>query len=203
MPLQAAKVEDVRDALLTQTAGFAPVTIEGIVRRIKSLLAFGKRIGYLDTDTGAAIKVQSRSPSIAPKLMDSEVEALVVAARGLRNRVIVQVAQGGLRVPELVNLSWRHVTLCADGRVKLEVAAKSQLRYVLLPGPVGTELLKLRRPRSRDSDPVFARSTGCAVTGPHVNRTPHLFASTFFRKPLKFFFRGSFDCKIVDVRSRV
>jgi hypothetical protein len=35
------------------------------------------------------------------------------------------------------------------------------------------------------------------------NRTPHLFASAFFRRPLEVFFRGSFDCKIVDVRSRV
>jgi integrase/recombinase XerD len=67
MPLRRATVEDVREALEAITASLAPSSYRQAVLRIKSLLSYGHRLGYLQFNAGVVIKVQGeafdRSPS--------------------------------------------------------------------------------------------------------------------------------------------
>src|SRR5262245_56855105 len=63
MGLRAATVEDVRDALARMTDGLADATARQYVLRIKSLLSYVHKLGYLPFNAGVTIKVQSNAGS--------------------------------------------------------------------------------------------------------------------------------------------
>jgi integrase/recombinase XerD len=170
-PLRSATVEDVRDALKAITADLAPTSARQIVLRIKSLLSYGHRLGYLQFNAGAAIKVQGDTRSVAQRIVSEvEIGLLVRAARGIRNRVLVQVAYAaGLRISELVSLTWSQVIPRDGGMVQLHVIGKgNKVRQVLLPAVVSAALLRLRG-EAKDSDPVFANPAGGHLTERAVN----------------------------------
>ena len=167
VPLRQATVEDVREALTTITAGLASTSARQIVLRVKSLLYYGHRLGYLQFNAGAVIKVQGDTRSIVQRIVSEvEIGLLVRAARGARDRALVQVAYaGGLRVSELVSLTWSQVIRREDGKVQLNVLGKgNKPRQVLLPEMVSAALLRSRRPESGDGDPIFANRAGRPLT---------------------------------------
>src|SRR5262249_62308794 len=104
VPPRQATIEDVRKALTAITSGLAPTSARQIVLRVKSLLSYGHRLGYLQFNAGAVIKVQGDTRSIAQRIVSEvEIGLLVRAARGIRNRVLVQGAYArGLRVSRAV-----------------------------------------------------------------------------------------------------
>jgi integrase/recombinase XerD len=172
VPLRQATVEYVRAALEDISAGLAPTSARQIVLRIKSLLSYGHRLGYLQFNAGAGIKVQGDTRSIAQRIVSEvEIGLLVRAARGTRNRVMVQVAYaGGLRVSELVSLTWGQIIRRDDGKAQLNVLGKgNKPRQVLLPDVVSAALWKLRGPEAGDSDPIFANPAGGQLTERAVN----------------------------------
>jgi integrase/recombinase XerD len=84
------------------------------------------------------------------------------AAETPRDRVLIAVGYGGgLRVSELVALTWSQVLERADGKVQLDVLGEgNKPRQVVLPEAVGKSLLSLRGDAGAD-DPVFpSRKTG-------------------------------------------
>ena len=171
-PLRQAAVEDVRDALAAITSGLAPTSARQIVLRVKSLLSYGHRLGYLSFNAGAVIKVQGDTRSIAKRIVSEvDIGLLVRAVRGIRNRALVEVGYaGGLRVSELVGLTWDSVIERGDDKVQLHVVGKGRkVREVLLPEIVSKALLALRQPSSRGSDPVFANRDGERLTERAVN----------------------------------
>jgi integrase/recombinase XerD len=171
VPLRQATVEDVRAALERITEGLAPTSARQIVLRVKSLLSYGHRLGYLPFNAGAVIKVQGDTRSIAQRIVSEvEIGLLVRAVRGARNRVLVQVAYaGGLRISELVALTWGHVIRRDDGKAQLNVLGKgSKPRQVLLPEVVSNALLKLRG-AAGDCDPIFTNRAGGRLSNRAVN----------------------------------
>jgi integrase/recombinase XerD len=171
VPLRGAAVEDVRAALEDLTAGLAPTSARQMVLRVKSLLSYGHRLGYLQFNAGAVIKVQGDTRSIAQRIVSEvEIGLLVRAARGIRDRVLVQVAYaGGLRISELVALTWGQVIRRDDGKVQLNVLGKgSKPRQVLLPEVVSNALLK-HRGAAADANPIFTNRTGGRLTDRAVN----------------------------------
>jgi integrase/recombinase XerD len=82
----------------------------------------------------------------------------------------VQVAYaGGLRVSELVGLTWDQVIRRDDGKAQLHVVGKgSKVRQVLLPDVVSAALWKLRGDAG-DDDPIFANPAGGQLTERAVN----------------------------------
>ena len=85
---------------------------------------------------------------------------LIRAARSRRDRVLLATLYaGGLRISELVGLSWVDV-IVRDDKVQLAVTGKgNRVRQVLLPQAVSTSLLGLRGDAGAN-DPVFATRTG-------------------------------------------
>ena len=114
----------------------------------------------------------ARSRSVAKRIVSEvEIGLLVRAARTRRDRILVEVGYGGgLRVSEIVGLSWADVIERPDGKVQLNVLGKGgKVRQVLFPSAVGRSLLSLRGDAD-DNDPVFrSRKGGARLTVRAVN----------------------------------
>jgi integrase/recombinase XerD len=94
-------------------------------------------------------------------ISEVEVSLLIRGARTKRDRVLLEVLYaGGLRVSEVVALSWVDVLVRDNGLVQLTVVGKGDVtRNILLPETVGRSLLSLRGDASTN-DPVFASRKG-------------------------------------------
>jgi integrase/recombinase XerD len=181
MGLRRATVEDVRPALEALTAALAPSSACQAILRVKSLLTYGHRLGYLPFNAGVTIKVSGDTQSVAKRIISEvEVGLLVRAAHGRRDRILIEVGYaGGLRVSELVNLTWSDVLPAKDGRVQLSVLGKGRkVRQILLPDVVSRSLLALRG-NAGPSGPVFrSQRTGGRLTERGVN---HMLKATALR----------------------
>ena len=104
---------------------------------MKSLLSYGHKLGYMPFNAGVAIKIkpdQSRG-QLAKRIMpEVDVKLLIRAARSRRDRVMLETLYaGGLRISELVGLSWADV-IERDAKLQLSVTGKGgRTRQVLLP----------------------------------------------------------------------
>ena len=161
--LREATVEDVRETIDRITQGRSQATARQYALRIKSLLSYAHTLGYTPFNAGVALKMKlDRGHAGLAKRIISEVEVgwLVRAARLRRDRVLLAVLYaGGLRISELVGLSWADV-IQRDALVQLSVTGKGgKVRQVLLPQAVTTSLLTLRGDAGAN-DPVFATRTG-------------------------------------------
>jgi site-specific recombinase XerD len=172
MGLRAAVVEDVREALVAITAGTADGTARQYVLRVKSLLSYAQKLGYTPFNAGVTIKVASdrNRGTLAKRILpEVDVKLLIRAARSERDRILLQVAYaGGLRVSEIVGLSWSDI-IERDKGVQLSVAGKGgYVRQVLLPELVSRSLLALRGDAGTN-DPVFVSRGGGRLSERAVN----------------------------------
>jgi integrase/recombinase XerD len=117
-------------------------------------------LGYTRFNAGARIKVRSEGPhrgaAIAKRIISEvEVGLLIRAAGSKRDRLLLETLYaGGLRVSEVVALTWADV-LPRDDRIQLSVTGKGGfVRQVLLPDIVSKSLLSFRGDAGAN-DPVF------------------------------------------------
>ncbi len=172
--LRTATVEDVREAIETLSEGKAPSTARQYAQRIKSLLGYGHRLGYLVFNAGATIRTKAPGTGDLAKRIASETEIalLIRAAPTKRDRLLIEVGYaGGLRVSELVALTWSDVIDRGDGVVQLSVTGKGgKVRQVVLPVIVGRALLA-SRDDAPTSAPLFpSRKGGAPLLARAVNR---------------------------------
>src|SRR5512145_1334379 len=88
-----------------------PATVNMHVAAVKSFLGFAHRIGFTRFNAAPLIKLKKAPRQIAQRLLgELDVRMLIRAARPDRDRVMLEVAYfGGLRVSELVALTWNQV----------------------------------------------------------------------------------------------
>src|SRR5262245_66689712 len=113
--------------------------------------AMGTSWGTCPSMPGVRIKVQNdagnRGASLAKRIMTpAEVALLIRAAPSKRDRILIEVAYaGGLRVSEIVSLTWADVLPRENDLVQLSILGKGEKpRQVLLPEIVSRSLLTLR-----------------------------------------------------------
>jgi integrase/recombinase XerD len=166
MGLREATVEDVRDAIAKMADGVGEATLRQYMLRVKSLISYAHKVGYTLFNAGAVLKVKSdavsRGATLAKRIITPiEVGLLIRGAPSKRDRVLIEVTYaGGLRVSELVALTWADVLPREKERVQLNVIFKGgKVRQVLLPEIVSRSLLSLRGDAGA-SDPVFASRKG-------------------------------------------
>ena len=79
----------------------------------KSLLSFASKCGLINFNVGASVKPPMAKDSLSERILDqSELYALLNADTSERNRLILNLFYyGGLRVSELINLTWKDLNV--------------------------------------------------------------------------------------------
>ena len=176
--LRMAMVEDVQaalEAMRTKEDGSAvkPATVNTYVAAVKSFLGFAHRVGFTRFNAAPLIKLKKAPRQIAQRILSEvEVAMLIRGGRLGRDRLMLEVAYfGGLRVSELVSLTWGQVIRRNNGEAQLEIVGKGgKTRQVLLPTEIASRLLA-----SRGAAPALApvfqsvRRPGSPLTDRAIN----------------------------------
>ncbi len=162
-PLAQVTLADVQDfADFLETSNLAPSSRGRTLSSVKSLLAFGNRIGMLAVNVGALLKAPAAKNTLAERILsEAEVQKLISLETNLRNQVMLKLLYaGGLRVSELCGLRWRDLQARSEAEGQINVYGKGgKTRVVLLPVTVWKELVSLRE-AAGFNDPVFRSQKG-------------------------------------------
>jgi integrase/recombinase XerD len=176
--LRSTTVEHVQTALeglriKADGSSNRPATVNTYVATVKSFLGFAHRVGYTRFNAAPLIKLKKAPRQIAQRILSEvDIAMLIRAASPGRDRILLEVAYvGGLRVSELVGLTWAQVILREGGEAQLEIIGKgSKARQVLLPARIAARLLASRGDAPATA-PVFAstRRPGFPLTDRAIN----------------------------------
>jgi integrase/recombinase XerD len=156
-PLRSVRLTDIQrfSDHLTES-GLKPSSVHRAMSSVKSLFAFGFRLGYLQFDVGRAIKIPSFRDELAERILsEAEVLRIISLEPNPRNRaILLTLYAGGFRVSEICSLKWRHLQE-RDSTGQITVFGKGgKTRTVLMPRSVWDVLQNLQGDSPADA-PVF------------------------------------------------
>jgi integrase/recombinase XerD len=133
---------------------------------VKSLLAFGHRIGYLPFDVGRVLRLPSVRHSLAERILpEADLHRMLSLEPDERNRVLLLLFYAsGVRRGEVAGLRWQDLQATNDGGQITVFGKGGKTRSVQLPVSVWKQLQEMRG-EGRADDPVFpSRKGGEPVT---------------------------------------
>jgi len=144
VPLRETTLGDVQafaDELVL--LGLLPASQGRALAAVKSLIAFAHRLGYVPFDVGRPVKIPSSRDRLAERILsEAAVQRMIALEDDPRNAVLRRLLYaGGLRVSELVDLTWRDVQE-RDEAGQVTVHRKgAKIRAVVLPESVWRDLV--------------------------------------------------------------
>ena len=142
-------------------SGLEPTSVYRSLSAIKSLFAFGHRIGYLQFDVASPLKLPALREKLAERILDeADVQKMIALELMPRNRaILLTFYTSGFRVAELCSLKWTdHISRNKGGQITV-FGKGSKTRTVLIPEPVWNSLMLLRGDSSEQA-PVFRSRKG-------------------------------------------
>ena len=154
-PLAAVTLADLQ-RFADSLAG-APATRYRTLSAVKSVLAFGHRLGYLTFDVGKALRLPSVRSRLNERILsEADLHRILSLEPDPRNRAMLTLLYAsGLRVSELCGLAWRDLRDEAEGGQITVWGKGGQTRTILLPATVWKLLDGLRTPGAAADSPVF------------------------------------------------
>lgn len=156
-PLRSVKLSDIQSyADHLAESRLKPASVQRALAAVKSLFAFGFRLGYFQFDTARPLKVPGFREQLAERILgEAEVLRIISLEPNPRNRAILLVLYtGGFRVSEICSLKWRHLQE-RDAVGQITVFGKGgKTRTVLMPRSVWEALNNLQGDAPADA-PVF------------------------------------------------
>ncbi len=156
LPLRSIRLIDIQNYTDDIPSCLKPSSVRRALTAVKSLFAFGFRLGYLNFDVGRAMRLPTLRDELADRIL-SEVDVLRIISLEPqpRNRaILLTLYAGGFRVSEICSIKWRHLQ-DRDAAGQITVFGKGgKTRTVLMPQAVWEALLKLRDSDSSEA-PVF------------------------------------------------
>jgi integrase/recombinase XerD len=139
---------------------------------VKSLFAFGHRIGYLPFDVARPLRLPALREKLAERILEETDVLRMIALENMprSKAILLTLYAGGFRVAELCSLKWGDLQ-GRDGAGQITVFGKGgKTRTVLVPQSVWNSLLsllplaaarpRLTRPGPRRTDPSCAGHVG-------------------------------------------
>jgi site-specific recombinase XerD len=136
-PLGAVTLPNLVDFSKT-LSGLAPASPLRILSSVKSLFAFGHRIGYLPYDVGRALRLPVVRDQLVHRILpEANVHRILSLEEDPRNRALLTLLYAsGVRVRELCGLRWQDVSATADGGQVTVLGKGSKTRSIRLPQSV-------------------------------------------------------------------
>lgn len=128
---------------------------------VKSLFAFGHRLGYLPFDVARPLRLPALHDRLADRILEETDVLRMIALEGMpRNKaILLTLYAGGFRVAELCSLKWSDLQN-RDKAGQITVFGKgSKTRTVLMPVSVWNAVQSLRG-EAGESAPVFRSRKG-------------------------------------------
>ena len=135
-PLSEVKLEDLQLWERGLKARFKLTTVANKVLVIKSLFSFAVKTGYLSFNVGSFLKTPKAKESLADRILDvSDVQGLIkYGVRSDRDRLMLLLMYGcGLRVSEVVGLTWNDFKKHGDGGKVTVFGKGSKTRVIIIP----------------------------------------------------------------------
>lgn len=157
-PLALVTVNDIQlyqDAM--QKRILATATIARRLGAVKSLLAYGQKLGVLPVNVGAAVKPPTGKNALAERILtESQVLTMLALEPNPRNRVLLRFMYAtGCRVSELCALKWRDLREAALGAGQVTLFGKGSKTRVVIFSAETWKLVRALRGTSLPDDPVF------------------------------------------------
>ena len=167
-PLPQITLADLQ-AFADSLAPLSPASRARTLSAVKSLLAFSHRLGYLPFDVGQAVRLPAIRGTLAERILsEGDVQRMLALEPGPRNRALLRLLYGaGLRVSELVALTWRDAQDRGDSGQMTIMGKGGKTRAVLLSMDTWRELGTLR---GADDAPVFPSRNGGHLDPSQVRR---------------------------------
>ena len=169
-PLPGATLGDLQ-AYADSLDGLATATRQRRLAAVKSLLAFGHRLGYLPFDVGRAVRAPRLKSTLAERILPEDaVHRMLTLEADRRNHAILRLFYAaGLRVSELAALKWRDLQPREESGQVTVFGKGEKTRAVLLTPATWAELVALRGEAGPD-DPVFRSRQGGPLTDRQARR---------------------------------
>lgn len=155
-PLRSITLSDVQTYTDNIPTDLKESTVKRALSALKSMFAFGFRLGYLTFDIGRAMKLPTFRDELADRILsETDVLRIISLEPQPRNRaILLTLYTGGFRVSEICSLKWRHLQK-RDSTGQITVFGKGgKTRTVLIPQSVWEALIKLKESDSLEA-PVF------------------------------------------------
>src|ERR1035438_8976097 len=154
-PLPSVTLTDLQ-AFADSLDALAAASQYRILSALKSLLAFGHRIGYLPFDVGRALRLPGVRNRLTERILpEAEIHRMLSLEPKERNRVLLTLLYASaVRVSELCSLCWRDAQANGDGGQITVFGKGDQTRSIQLPASVWKNLQKLRGDAG-DDQPLF------------------------------------------------
>ena len=155
-PLKATTLEDLQKFANSLQEG-AQASRARILSAVKSLLAFGHKLGYLPFDVGRVLRLPAVRNRLNEKILsEADLHRVLSLESDPRNHAILTLLYAsGVRVSELCALAWRDLQPNGDGGQITVFGKGSVTRSVQIPASVWQLLLVLKPKDVLLDDPVF------------------------------------------------
>lgn len=148
-----------------------PATQRRILATVKSLFAFGHRLGYLPFDVTRPLRLPPMRETLNERILDEpDVVRIIAAERNPRNIVMLTLLYAsGIRVSELCGLHWQDVQERENGGQITVYGKGGKTRTILLPLTVWEKIRSLRN-HAREDDTLFQSRKRGQLTREQVYR---------------------------------
>jgi integrase/recombinase XerD len=142
-------------------SGLQPASAYRTMSAVKSLFAFGHRLGYLPFDVARPLRLPVLRDGLADRILEETDVVRMIALEGMpRNKtILLTLYVGGFRVAELCSLKWGDLQR-RDTAGQITVFGKGgKTRTVLMPESVWNAVQSLRGDAG-ENQPVFRSRKG-------------------------------------------
>jgi site-specific recombinase XerD len=155
-PFSLVTLTDLQNFSAT-LATLAPSSRYRILSAVKSLLAFGHRLGYLTFDVGRVLRLPPVRNRLAERILsEPDLHRILSLEPDARNRALLSLLYAsGIRVSELCRLAWRDLQANEDGGQVTVFGKGGMTRSIRIPVSVWNQLLTLRAANAHPDEPVF------------------------------------------------
>lgn len=161
-PLHRITLGEIQEyAGLLIESGLEPSSVYRSMSAVKSLFAFGHRLGYLPYDVARPLRLPALRDGLAERILEETDVLRMIALEGMpRNKaILLTLYAGGFRVAELCSLKWSDLQN-RDQAGQITVFGKGgKTRTVLMPQTVWNALMALRG-EAKENAPVFRSRKG-------------------------------------------